>query len=385
MNKEIKILSLAFLFIFLGFNGVQQYVTSFFSEAGIIEVGFHSLILIYLFITLFEPFSAFFVSKYGTKISMLIGSFLFFIFIISLLSKSIYLIYLTSALLGCGASLLWMGQGSFLIKKSETNSYGKNSGFFSVFQFLGSFMGLLILGFLIKKISFKISFLFFSFLPLIGFFLIFYLKNLKVEEKINRFRFIKKSITSLTLLKLSTFYFSIQFIFGLVIGVIPIQIKNIVGIDYVGILSSLFFILPVIFSYSLGKLSDIKGRKLMIFLSYGIIIISLSILYFSNSAFFLILGIILIALNSAILRPLSFSLVGDFTTKQNLEFVLALFWIFQNLGIVTALIISGIFIIQIKTIYLLSIFITIVSFLIVFPLLKLKFEKIKEIISQEIS
>jgi len=384
LNKEIKILSLSFLFIFLGFSGVQQYITTFFSESGIVEVGFISLILIYLFITLSEPFSAFFVSKYGTKKSMIIGSFLYFIFIASLLSESPYFIYITSALLGFGASLLWMGQGSFLIRTSDEKSYGKNSGFFDSLQFLGSVIGIIILGFFIEKFLFKSSFFIFSLFPLIGLFLIIGLKDFKTEEKINRFKFIRKSISNITLLKLSSFYFSIQFIFGLVIGIIPIQIKNVLGVSYVGILSSLFFIVPVLFSYFLGKLSDIKGRKKMIILSYIFIIISLIFLYFSASPIFLLSGIILIAFNSAILRPTSFALIGDITTKKNLEFVMALFWIFQNLGIVSALFISKIFIVETKIIYLLSILVTVISLLILIPLLRLKLEKIKEKLSNEI-
>lgn len=39
INRDILWLSLVFLFIFFGFNAVQQYVTAFFSEVGIANQG----------------------------------------------------------------------------------------------------------------------------------------------------------------------------------------------------------------------------------------------------------------------------------------------------------------------------------------------------------
>ena len=112
ISKEVKLLSLSFLLIFLGFNGVQQYITTFFSDIGAIDLGFQSLILIYLFFILFYPLSALFVSKYGAKRCMIISSVFYSIFILSLLSKSTVLIYFSSSLLGIAASLLWTGQNS---------------------------------------------------------------------------------------------------------------------------------------------------------------------------------------------------------------------------------------------------------------------------------
>ncbi|HYT44589.1 MAG TPA: hypothetical protein VEP90_19825, partial [Methylomirabilota bacterium] len=58
VSREILLLSLAFLFSFAGFNGVQLYITTFFVYIGLPHVGFQSLILIYLFLVLSEPLSA---------------------------------------------------------------------------------------------------------------------------------------------------------------------------------------------------------------------------------------------------------------------------------------------------------------------------------------
>ncbi len=383
VSNEVKILSLAFLFIFLGFNGVQSYVTTYFSEGNLAEVGFRSLILIYLFFILFDPLSAVFVSKYGAKRCMVLASLFYSIFIVSLLSKSVPFIYISSSLLGIAASFLWTGQNSYLIRASEKESYGANAGFFSSFQSFGSAAGVLFLGFLVASFYFKLPFLIFSILPLFGFLLLFKLQDIKAEQKLDHFKLIKRCITSKTVWRLSTIGFSFMFVYGLIIGVVPIEIKNTIGVSSIGILSSLFYIMPILFAYLFGKFSDIKGRKIMIIYGYVLCIIGLISLYFAQGPILLIFGIVLLALNYAIIRPATMALVGDVATKSNLEFLTALFWMVQNIGVVSALIISSL--LFTKTIYLISILAIGLSLFILLPLLRLKIDEIREKISQEVN
>lgn len=380
VSREVKILSFAFLIIFFGYNGVQQYLTTYFTDAELFKSGFYSLILIYLFFVLANPIAAVFVSKYGSKKCLIFSSVFYSIFILSLLIKSIILIYISSALLGLASAFLWTAQNSYLIRASNEKFLGENSGFFSTFQSLGSAMGVFLLGFLIAKFSYEIPFFIFAIFPLIGFLLFFKLRDLERGRELNRFQLLKKTFLSKTALRLSGIWFGLNFVFGLVIGIIPIQIKNAFGISFVGILSSLFLIMPISLSYFFGKLSDIKGRKQMIVISYFLLLIGLLSLY-SEKPVWLLLGIILLALNSAILKPLTFALVGDVSAKQNLEFLTALFWMVQSIGVVSALLISSQF--SIKIIYLISISAAIISFIIVLPLLKFGVKEIREKISKE--
>jgi len=380
VSRGVKILSLAFLFIFFGYNGVQQYLTIYFSEANLFKVGFYSLILIYLFYTLAKPLAAIFVSKYGSKKSLLLSSLFYSIFILSLLTKSVPLIYIASILLGIAAAFLWMAQNVYLIRASKENSYGENSGFFATFLSLGSGLGILVLAFLIAKFSYQIPFFLFSIFPLFGFLLFFKLEDIKMEQKFSRLGLLKKVFLSPTALKFSSLWFAWSFIFGLVIGIIPIQIKDNLGISFVGVLTSLFFILPTFFSYFFGKVSDLKGRKPMIFFSYLLLLLGL-LLIASEKSIFLLLGVLLLALKSAIGRPIITALIADVSTKENLEFLTGLFWMLGNTGVIFALLISSQF--SIKMIYLISISITIISFLIILPLLKLEFKEIKEKIAKE--
>lgn len=382
INKEVKLLSLSFLFVFFGYNAVQQFITPFFSESGLTNVGFRALILIYLFFFLSGPFSALFVSKFGAKISMVIASLIYATFIFSLIVKNIWLVYLTSVLIGIAASLLWTGQNSYLVRASDKKSYGENSGFFNTFLAIGSALGALLLGFLVVNFGFQLPFAFYVVFPLIGILLITRLQDLRAKPKSNQLLLIKRAILSKTALKLSVFYFAFQVIFGLIIGFIPIDIKSTLSITYVGWLSSMIFIMPIILSYIFGKLSDIKGRTIMIVISYILAIAGLLLLYPSQQPILLILGIILFGISYAIFRPLSFALIGDVSNEENLEVLTALFWMAQNLGVLFALGISSL--ILAKTIYLASIVIMIISLLILYPLLKSDLKVIKSKIDQEI-
>ena len=381
-NKNVIILSLAFLFIFLGFGSVQQYVTVFFSDMGKANVGFWSLILIYGFFGLFNPMAATFIPKYGAKVSMIVGSIFYSLYIFALLNKSILIVYVSSALLGIGASLLWMGQNSYIIRMSDRKDYGKNSGMFFNLNSIGPVIGVILLGYLIKEYSFNIPFLVYAILSLIGFFLLFKLKKLKDYKSENKFKLIKKAIKSKLLLSFSTIWIVVNLLFALSIGMIPIEIKNRLGIEYIGLLASAVFLIPVIFSYFFGNLSDKIGRKPMIVSIYIITLLTLILLYVNKSNLVLIFGAILLSLGHSVTRIINSPLIGDLSNKKNLESLAALFWVVQDLSIVIFLMLNSF--IKTNLIYLIFIAILVICLLIILPLFKYSLEELRLKISKEI-
>ncbi len=383
---EIKILSLGFFVLFLGYNGVQQYLTIYFSKLGFLKVGFYCLILIYLFFLFGNFLAPFFVLKFGPKKSLLISSIFYFLFILSLLSKNQTIIYIFSIFLGIFASFLWMAQTSFLIRKIKKEIYGKSSGFFQTFLSLGSGLGIFIFGALIEKFGYFIIpflILIYSFFPLIAIFLFFQLKEIKFENfPKNKFNFLKKAFLSKTALKFSLLGFSGNLVFGLTIGILPLQIEQILGIFWVGILMSLFSLFPVLFSFFFGKISDFKGRERIIFGSFILRIISFLFLIFPKPVF-LISGIFLLAFSFVLVNSIAWATIGDITTEKNLEFLNSLFNFFAILGVIFALFIGAKF--SVKIIYLISILTTLFTILVLFPLLKEGLERVKFKIAKEIN
>ena len=385
INKNIIILSLAFLLIFFGYSGVQQYLTIFFSESQKAAVGFWSLILVYTAFVLSGPLSAIFVSKFGAKKCMIFSTLAYSLFIASLLSTSVSLVYAASILLGIAAAFLWTGQGTYFIRASREDSYGANSGFFNTIEPIGPGLGVIILGLLISQFSFKFPFLIFAAFPLAGLFLLFFLQDLKDSSETRknyRFSFLKKILISPTALKVSAIWFAPYFVLGLVFGILPLQIKYNLGILYVGIFSFAIYILPILISYFLGRLSDARGRQEMLVISYIFLIAGLTFMLFNLSSFFII-GLSLLILNMAIVRIAIYALIGDVGSQNNLEFISALFNMVGNVAVVAALVISQIFKTDIKLIYIFSILISLTAFFILIPLFRMKTSVIKEKIIQE--
>jgi len=383
IERNVTFLSLGFALIFFGYNAVQQFITPYFAQSGSKNLGFYSLILIYLFFFLGSPISAVIVSKIGAKKAMFWGGLVYAVFIFSLMLKIPLLIYPMSALVGLAASFLWTGQNNYIVKASEEKSYGTNSGYFNSFLTVGSATGSLVLGILFAKFSPAFSFALFSLFPILGVLIILQLIDLKtVDQKASQLALVRKAITSVSALKLSAFYFAFSFIFGQVIGIIPIEIARTLSIAYVGLLSFVFWIMPILLSYIVGRLSDIKGRKPLILTAYGVSILGLIFLFYSNIPAFLVLGIFLVAISYAIFSPISFALVGEFSIEKNLLAITALFWMARNVGVLLALLISSQ--IQSRPIYLVSILIVLVSLAILFPILKVDPNTIKAKLAEEI-
>lgn len=105
-------------------------------------------------------------------------------------------------------------------------------------------------------------------------------------------------------------------------------------------------------------------------------------LFIANEAILFVLGVILLALNFSIIRPLTFALIGDLSTEKNLEVLTALFLVIGNLGTVSSILISTIA--QPNTVYLISIAVIIVTLVILYPFTNLGFPQMRSKISAEV-
>lgn len=383
--KEIKILSLCFFIMFFAYNGVQQFLVTYFSTLNKVMVGFWSLTLIYFFLLISNFFSGFIVSKFGVKKCLVAGSLFYSLFIFSVVSKNLSFIYLASALLGFGAALLWTAQGTFLVRVSDPKRYGKNSGFFNTIFQLGSVFGIIIFSFIVVRLSFQHAFLIFAFLPLISTIIFTTLKNTKpkVVNFKEKFRAFGKMLTNLLLIKFFLTWISFSLVQGIVAGQIPLEIKKYFGLGSIGFLSSFFYFLPIAFSYYLGKLSDIKGRKNFLILAYILIALGLGLfaiqINFDLGKWIFVLFFLLISFGFAIFASIRFAIIGDVSKDSNLEYLTAISVLFGNMGYVIVFLLN--IYLQPAVSYLISFCIVFLSLIISLPVLKLNTSTLKEKLS----
>ncbi len=385
MDRNVKLLSLGFALSFFGYNGTQQYITAHFESIGQLSMGFNVLLLVYFSFMLASPLSPVFVFRYSTKSCILVSTITYSTFIISLISGIDLVIFAAAVFLGIGAAVMWTAQNTYIIRISRKEVYGANSGFFTTLFNLGTGLGIIIFGYLMVRFSFDVSIIVFSIAPLVGIGLMLTLRepaHPEGERKGEPLKLMRMAMSSGTAMRLSTIWFSFTFVMGLAIGILPIQISRSIGLEYIGILSSLFFLLPIATSYGFGKLSDVAGRTKLILFSYILGFLGLVVLYLWAEAMGLVAGIVLLALNYSLLRPITMALPGDLADGKNLVIITALFWTMRIVGAFTALLISAI--LAVETTYLVSMAILVVSLLLVYPVLRKNVGQLKDTVSRDL-
>ncbi len=381
MHKDIRLLSLGFLFIFAGYSGVQQFLTTYFRDNNLTNIGFQSLVFIYVAFIMAAGVSIYFVNRFGAKKCLIISSIFYTIYILAVVSLQVQLIYIASVFLGVAASLLWTAQGSYLLRVSHRDSFGSHAGLFNTFYSLGAAVGIFILGFLIAKFAYTTPFLVYALFPLLGTVCLLLISDHRYAPAVSPLYFLKRSITSSTALRISLLWFSLFIVSALTFSVLPLHIKDLFGVASIGMLSAIFSIAPIALSYVIGKLSDTRGRGNIIlgFLLVGVV--SLFVLYISQVKSIFLFGIVLLAIHSSV-RAILPAFLGDISTKENLEYLQALFIIMQNIGLTISLLISTV--ITSNIIYIVSLALLLLSIIILFPIFRTETNKVKEKLVHEI-
>lgn len=383
MNNTLKI-SLFFMFVFMWYNSVQQYITSFLYSSWFLTLGFFILIIIYVFFTIWCFLSETITNKLWFKNSIILGAILYSGFIASLATKNVYIIYITSGLLWLGASLVRTSWNIIVIKDSESKNIWQNSGIFNLFYSLWTIIWMIVIWFLISNFWYTNSFYIQAILPLIWILFILSLKNEKNRSENKKDWFsIKLLLKSKTLLRISLIRFINFFIFWLIISILPYTIKDIVGEKYIWILSSIFYILLLILSYPIGKLIDIKARKDIIKITYIILMIWLLILYITwNHTRWLITWIVIVGISFVINNIINITLIGDISNEKNIQHIVPFAWIIQNIWAISAFILSSIWLNS--TIYIIAIIIVIISYYFLRNVLRVDLQRLKSIIAEEL-
>ncbi|KAH7697892.1 Ion channel regulatory protein [Aphelenchoides avenae] len=128
-------LGIAFFFVFFAFNSqgfIEQTVVDTYASRGLISkhAGYYSLAIIYFVFTFANFFAAPIVGKLKAKWSMVVGALTYGIFQAGFLFLNEPFLYISSALMGIGAAVIWTAQGKYLSLNSSEETAGKHSGIF---------------------------------------------------------------------------------------------------------------------------------------------------------------------------------------------------------------------------------------------------------------
>ncbi|KAL4659019.1 UNC93-like protein MFSD11 isoform X1 [Arapaima gigas] len=130
---NVFILGMGFLFIFTAFTtcgNIEQTVIKSFSNGTFAGSGYHSLGIIYGVFSVSNLCASAVVAILGPRFTMFLSGILYSGYIAVFIFPSMWSFYLTSALTGVGAAMLWTAQGNFLVQNSDASTINRNTGIF---------------------------------------------------------------------------------------------------------------------------------------------------------------------------------------------------------------------------------------------------------------
>jgi len=135
---NVFLLGLAFMFVFTGFNTMSGIQTLIFNSAtkehsggfvpGFQGNGFIASAVIYGVFSIASWLAPSIVAWKGPRFAMFVAGLLYAQYIAQLLYPNTYLLYISAAIIGLGAPVIWTAQGNFLAICSDPETISRNSG-----------------------------------------------------------------------------------------------------------------------------------------------------------------------------------------------------------------------------------------------------------------
>ncbi|HIC77920.1 MAG TPA: MFS transporter, partial [Sulfurovum sp.] len=355
-NQNLNQLSYGFALLFITIGSILQYITPYFYAQGKEDMGFKILILLNGCIFLANFIAPYFIRRYGSQKMIVVTAVAYIVSIVAMIMDNTYVVYGGTVLLGIAGAILWNSQNNYLVGISQAHNRGANSGFFVAVYGVGYALGIFVLGYLIEIFSYQNAFFMMLLFAFGGVYLFAQMDTLEGElgEKNSASIFSIRSITLLESVLTSSFIQAI--LFGVVISLVPLHVQMVTQSSVlVGMLSAMFFIVPLLLSVPIGKFSDKNGRGKVMLAGIIIALLGLWAFHLAQTLFGLVVGMVALSIAQAILFPMLIAIQGDLSTSENQALVTNLFVLFKYIGMVLGVILGDIF--GVEWAYLITIFI----------------------------
>ena len=133
--RKVVHLAVGFCFQFAAYNTIQNYVTTLLPGS----LGFTSLCVLYVAVCPSLLLAPAVCARLGDRCTLVVGSLCYAVWILSLLRPNQeWLVLLASAVIGFGAAILWVAQGSYLTSFGDTTNRDVLAGtFWGIYQCSG--------------------------------------------------------------------------------------------------------------------------------------------------------------------------------------------------------------------------------------------------------
>lgn len=122
-KRDVNVLSLAFLLIFLAYGAAQNLQTTVNTED---DMGTICLGILYTSFTVFSLVASLVVRSMGSKNALVLGTTGYWLFIVANLVPSWYTMVPASLYLGFAASIIWVAEGTYLTSSARSHAQDSN-------------------------------------------------------------------------------------------------------------------------------------------------------------------------------------------------------------------------------------------------------------------
>ncbi|KAH6802570.1 Major facilitator superfamily protein [Perilla frutescens var. frutescens] len=122
-KRDVYLLCWAFLLVFLAYGAVQNLESTMNTEG---DLGTISLGILYVSFAVFSLVASMVVKKLGSKNALVLGTTGYWLFIAANLKPSWYTMVPASVYLGFAASIIWVGQGTYLTSTANSHANENN-------------------------------------------------------------------------------------------------------------------------------------------------------------------------------------------------------------------------------------------------------------------
>ncbi|MDP3784908.1 MAG: MFS transporter [bacterium] len=334
-RRNVWAIALAFFFIFFGFGTAQQYLVILFSSQGQGHLALFSLFILYgtflvsgIFAANVIPFLG------GLKRSLMLGALTYALFALSVAFQSAPILYAASALIGFGASLLWVSSGQIVADSSNETTATRNFAWRQIGLYLGNIFGINAGAYLITIFPLAKTFIILAAAILAGFLLLLWIKPLKEEVEARPFKpfyiFDRKVVMLFPLI------FAADFMQAQVFTAMNLIVVNLLGMGFIALVVSILKVSNIAGSLSSGILAA-KYSKAMVLALFVLMALSGSLLFVASETIYpLLFGALLLGLSMASIHPVTLAWLKDALPPEEYPYALGAFYVYSNVGVLAA-------------------------------------------------
>lgn len=310
-NPNIRWLGIAVFAIFLGYNAAEQHFVVYYNEMERANIALQTLAILYSTIVIGNIIAPVLAEKIGLKKSFIVSYLPYAVLVFAIPLGNILAIYTFSALIGIGAALSGVARNDFIRLIVGKEERGEATGTVESLRTLGAFLGISGMSLALRFININQAFVALGVMMLVGIVVLTLLKEPTkegVEQTIDpgtNLYFDRRVALLLPLFVVP------GIILGLIAGAIPIMVQEAHGIENVGWVMSTFHLTLAVVIYSAGKLSDIKGRTPILYLSTLSVLAGIGTLLITTNLLALVAAMVLIGIFSATTCSVNPALVID--------------------------------------------------------------------------